>query len=106
MEIKFKVDTPAAKIEFALSCNEAETQMMINDPVYQNLGAVLVDQLKWESEQCRNHDHKINHHNDRFDHMRKVYEADRKCQQEHNRTVVNTLRIMQDQLNRIIDSHL
>lgn len=54
MEIKINAKFPGrGDVNFEFSCTEQETAMLIQDPVYQQLGSVLINQLKWESEQCR-----------------------------------------------------
>lgn len=54
MEIKINAKFPGrGDVNFEFSCTEQETAMLIQDPVYQDFGKVLVDHIKWESEQCR-----------------------------------------------------
>lgn len=101
MEIKLSVKAPGrADVNFEFSCNAEEATILINDPVYQEIGMVLIDQLKRESEQCRNHDRKVNQHNDHcFEYMRKVYENDMRDQAN----LEISLRRLHDQLNRMLD---
>lgn len=55
MEIKLSVKQPGrADVNFEFSCNAEEAAVLINDPVYQQLGMVLVDYIKMKNEQLRN----------------------------------------------------
>lgn len=105
MEIKFKVDTPAAKVDFEFSCSEAETQLLVNDPVYQALGMKLVNELsfKSQSEQQKQHNHR-QQPNDRFDNFRRTMEAEVKHQANHNKAVNQAIKGLQDQLNKMLDN--
>ena len=122
MEIKINAKFPGrGDVNFEFSCTEQETAMLIQDPVYQQLGSVLINQLKWESEQCRKQqdeghwrdmrrsqsnrstNDRQQQQSDRFDHFRRVMEADRKAQQSHNETVDTAIKSLQDQLNRMFN---
>lgn len=98
MEIKLNIKALGrADINFEFSCNAEEAMVLINDPVYQNLGAALVDHIKLENEQLRNQQ------SDRFEHLRKTYEADRKAQNNHNKAVIAGLRSLQEQVFKMLD---
>ena len=117
MEIKFKVDTPAAKVDFEFSCNEAETSLLINDPVYQRLGEVVIEQIRryaqdegghWRDMRSQNyHDnnHKANHAqpNDRVEYLRRVVETEVKNQKSHNKAVNQAIKGLQDHVSKMLD---
>lgn len=68
MEIKLNVKQPGrADINFEFSCNAEEAAVLINDPVYQDLGRALVDHVRLENEALRrNKDHQQQKYSDNF----------------------------------------
>lgn len=103
MEIKLKVDTPATKIDFEFGCSEAETQMLIQDPAYQNLCSVIVEQLRlggghWRDMRDNNRKDKSQYQQPRDD-WRKAYGDIQRQVQLHNKAVDTAI----DQINRMIE---
>ena len=112
MEIKFKVDTPAAKVDFEFSSSGSETGILLNDPVYQRLGEVVIEQIRryaqdegghWRDMRSQNY-HDNNHKaNDRVDALRRVVETEHKCQTRHNEAVDKAISNLQDHVSKMLD---
>ena len=105
MEIKIAFKTPMADVNVEFKCSEAETQMFIADPVYQRLGEGVIEQIRRYAQDEGGHWRDMRSHkqqqSDRFEHMRRAMEADRKAQQSHNETVDTAIKSLQDQMNRM-----
>ena len=96
---------PMADIRLSIDCTADELSIMLSDPAYQGLAEALIAKIQQSSNGNRkvSDNRQQNHGNDRFDHMRKVYEVDRKAQQSHNEAVDTAIKNMQDQLNRMFN---
>ena len=121
MEIKINAKFPGrGDVNFEFSCTEQETAMLIQDPVYQRLGEVVIEQIRrygtddgghWrdmrhkQSQNYHDNNHKANHAqpNDRVEYLRRVVETEHKCQANHNKAVDAALKSLQDQFSRALD---
>jgi hypothetical protein len=104
MEIKIAFKAPGnVQADINIVCNAEELKLMIDDPIYQQLGTVLVDHVRHENER-RNSNNQQKHDSDRFDCFRRVVETDRKCQRSHNEVVDAAIKQLQYQANKILDS--
>ena len=63
-------------MKFEFSCTADETAMLVQDPVYQQLGSVLINQQKEHHEQCR-------------DDLRRLH-----IQQKHNENLRRQVEVM------------
>lgn len=94
---------PMADIRLSIDCNADELSIMLSDPAYQGLAEALIKKLQDPSNRKVSDNRQQNHGNDRFDHMRRVMEADRKAQQSRNEAVDTAIKNLQEQLNRMFN---
>lgn len=111
MKFEFSADVkglPAAQVKCSFECTAEELSIMLSDPVYQQLGKKLVNEVSFKPQQPQNCPDRRNQHNHRqqpdIEHMRRVYEADRKCQKAHDAAVDTAIKGLQNLIDRIISS--
>lgn len=103
MKFNFKLDVkgvPTANCSCEFECSPDELSIMLSDPVYQELGAKLINEVSFKP---KTESHQKQHNADRFEHMRRVMEAEVKHQANHNKEVDTAIKNMQDQLNRMFN---
>ena len=97
MKFEFSADikgVPAAQVRCCIDCTAEELSIMLSDPAYQGLAEVLIKKLSQQNHRSTN---------DRFEHMRRVYEADRTRQNARDAAVDTAIKGLQDQLNRMFN---
>ena len=98
MEIKLSVKQPGrADVNFEFSCNAEEAAVLINDPVYQELGKKLISEISFKHQHGDRKD-KSQYQQPRDD-WRKAYGDIQRQVQLHNKAVDTAI----DQINRMIE---
>lgn len=115
LKMKFELNlavkaVPMADVHLTIECNAEELSIMLSDPVYQELGQKFIREVNFAPKAQHHQNHSTNHGkangnqlNDHFEHMRKVYEADRKARNNHDKAVDTAIRGLQDQVSGLID---
>ena len=104
---------PAAEVKCNLECTEGELSVMLSDPVYQELGRKIIQEVSFKREspsnrqpQANRNDHRSDRRNDRnandrIDSLRRVVETEHKTQQAQNEALMK----MVETINKRLHDH-
>ena len=94
---------PMADVHVNIDASAEELSIILADPVYQGIGEAIVAKLCSTNgnHADRGNDRKAN---DRVESLRRVVEAEHRCQANHNQNVNEAIKGLQDQVSKMLDS--